>query len=311
MKAVRFHQLGGPEVLRVDEIEIPEPSAGQVRIRMAGAGFNPADGGIRAGTLPFPVALPHIPGYDVAGTVDALGADVDGLEIGDRVVGFLSMTDDGADAEYAIAPAGLLVPAPAVGDLADAAALPSVALTAWQALFEVAGLQKGQRILIVGGGGTVGAYAVQLAKHTGAFVIATASPRSRAAIEAAGADEVVDHTAGSVRDGVAAPVDVLLNLAPIEPEEFSALVSLVSDGGFVVSSTAWMPTPGDEGRGVRSETVYVRSDPEQLAHLVALVDDGSMRVVASRRIGLEEVASVHAEAAAGTLHGKVVVLPSA
>lgn len=311
MKAARFHQLGGPEVLRVDEVEVPEPGEGQVRIRVAGAGFNPADGGIRGGTLPFPVALPHTPGYDVAGTIDALGAGVDGLAIGDSVIGFLSMTDDGADAEYVVAPADLLVAAPAVGDLADAAALPSVALTAWQALFDVAGLQKGQRILIVGAGGTVGEYAVQLAKHAGAFVIATASPRSRAAVEAAGADEVIDHTAGSVRDGLGAPVDVLLNLAPIEPEEFAALVSLVSDGGFVVSSTAWMPTPGDEGRGVRSETVYVRSDPGQLAHLVTLVDDGSLRVVASRRVGLEEVASVHAAAAAGTLRGKVVVVPSA
>ncbi|MFK3835265.1 NADP-dependent oxidoreductase [Microbacterium sp. NPDC087868] len=311
MKAARFHQLGGPEVLRVDEVEVPEPGEGQVRIRVAGAGFNPADGGIRGGTLPFPVALPHTPGYDVAGTIDAIGVGVDGRAIGDSVIGFLSMTDDGADAECVVAPADLLVAAPAVGDLADAAALPSVALTAWQALFDVAGLQKGQRILIVGAGGTVGEYAVQLAKHAGAFVIATASPRSRAAVEAAGADEVVDHTVGSVRDGVGAPVEVLLNLAPIEPEEFAALVSLVGDGGFVVSSTAWMPTPGDEGRGVRGETVYVRSDPDQLAHLVTLVDDGSLRVVASRRVGLEEVASVHAAAAAGTLRGKVVVVPSA
>lgn len=310
MKAVRFHQLGGPEVLRVDEVDIPEPGEGQVRIRVAGAGFNPADGGIRGGTLPFPVSLPHTPGYDVAGTVDALGVGVDGLVIGDRVIGFLSMTVDGADAEYALAPADLLVAAPRGGDLADAAALPSVGLTAWQALFDIAGLQAGQRVLIVGAGGTVGEYAVQLAKYAGAHVVATASPRSRAAVEAAGADEIIDHTAGSVRDGAGAAVDVLLNLAPIEPDEFAALVSLVADGGFVVSSTAWMPTPGDEGRGVRSETVYVRSDPDRLAHLVSLVDEGALRVVASRKVGLDDVAAVHADAAAGRLRGKVVVVPA-
>lgn len=310
MKAVRFHRLGGPEVLRIDEVETPEPGAGQVRIRVAGAGFNPADGGIRGGTLPFPVALPHVPGYDVAGTIDARGAGVDGVAIGDRVVGFLSMTDDGADAEYAIAPADLLVPAPRAGDLADAAGLPSVGLTAWQALFELGDLQRGQRVLIVGAGGTVGDYAVQLASHAGARVIATASPRSRAAVEAAGADEVIDHTTTSVRDAVESPVDVLLNLAPIEPDEFAALVTLVRDGGVVVSTTAWMPTPGDESRGVRAETVFVRSDPARLAHLVSLVDAGDLRVAASRRVGLDEVAAVHAEAAAGTLRGKVVVVPA-
>lgn len=310
MKAVRFPQHGGPEVLRVDEVEIPEPGIGQVRIRVAGAGFNPADGGIRGGTLPFPVALPHVPGYDVAGTVDALGAGVEGLEVGDAVVGFLSMTDDGADAEYAIAPAEVLVHAPRAGKLADAAALPSVGLTAWQALFDLADLRAGQRILVVGAGGTVGGYAVQLAKNAGAFVIATASARSRAQVTDAGADEIVDHAEESLIAAISEPVDVLLNLAPIEPAEFEELVALVRDGGVVVSTTAWMSTPGDETRGVRSETVFVRSDPAQLAHLVSLVDEGALRIAASRKVGLDEVSTVHAEAAAGTLRGKVVVVPA-
>ncbi|WP_314650015.1 NADP-dependent oxidoreductase [uncultured Microbacterium sp.] len=311
MKAVRFHQLGGPEVLRVDEVEIPEPAAGQVRVRVAGAGFNPADGGIRAGTLPFPVSLPHVPGYDLAGTVDASGPGVDELAVGDRVVGFLSMTDDGASAEYAIAPVELLVAAPAAPDLADAAALPSVGLTAWQALFDLGGLKRGQRVLILGAGGTVGRYAVQLAKDAGAQVVATASPRSRASVAAAGADEIVDHTTTSVGDAVTAPVDLLLNLAPIEPTEFAALVGLVRDGGAVVSTTAWMPTPGDEGRGVRAETVFVRSDPAQLAHLVSLVDAGRLRLVDSRRVGFDELAEVHAAAADGSLRGKIVLVPAA
>ncbi|MFF7294118.1 NADP-dependent oxidoreductase [Microbacterium sp. NPDC008134] len=310
MKAVRFHQLGGPEVLRVDEVEIPEPGAGQVRIRVAGAGFNPADGGIRGGTLPFPVALPHVPGYDVAGTLDALGAGVDGLAVGDAVVGFLSMTDDGADAEYAIAPAELLVRAPRAAALADAAALPSVALTAWQALFELGELARGQRILIVGAGGTVGGYAVQLAKNAGAFVIATASARSRAQVTDAGADQIIDHADESLIAEIFEPVDLLLNLAPIEPAEFEAAVALVRDGGVVVSTTVWMPTPGDASREVRGATVFVRSDPAQLAHLVSLVDAGELRLADSRKVGLGEVAAVHAEAAAGTLRGKVVVVPA-
>ncbi len=311
MKAVRFHQHGTPEVLQIDEVEIPQPGPGEVRLRVAAAAFSPADGGIRAGTLPFPVALPHIPGYDVSGTVDALGTDVASFAVGDAVVGFLPMTSPGAAAEYAIAPAAVLVPAPSSIPLADAAAIPSVALTAWQALFEHAGLTSGQRVLVVGAGGAVGGYAVQLAKRAGAHVIATASPRSAESVRAAGADEVVDHTASELLDVIAEPVDVLLNLAPITPEQFAALVALVRSGGVVVSTTAWMPAPADEARGVRSSVVFVRDDAAQLARIVSLVDSGELRVEVARRVPLTELASIHEQSAAGTLRGKVIVLPTA
>jgi NADPH:quinone reductase-like Zn-dependent oxidoreductase len=248
MKAVRFHEFGTPEVLRYEDADQPVAAAGQVRIRVAGSAFNPADAGIRAGTLPFEVALPHVPGYDVSGTVDAVGAGVTAFRVGDPVVAFLPMAESGSAAEYVVAPADALVTAPTGIDLADAAALPSVGLTAWQALFDEAGLQNGQRLLITGAGGAVGGYAIQLAKRAGAHVIATASPRSRDSVAAAGADEVVDHTSASVLGSVTEPVDVLLNLAPISPEEFAALVPLVRDGGIVVATTAWMETPGDDSR---------------------------------------------------------------
>ncbi|ANF31926.1 NADPH:quinone reductase [Leifsonia xyli] len=311
MKAVRFHQYGGPDELRYEDVDVPVPGRGEVRIRVAGAAFNPADNGIRSGNLRevIPVALPHTPGYDVSGTVDAVGPGVEGLAVGDAVIGFLPMVADGADAEYVIAPADALAAAPTSIPLADAAALPSVGLTAWQALFDDAGLEAAQRVLISGAGGAVGGYAVQLAKQAGAVVIATASPRSRVAVIAAGADEVIDHTSTDVVDAVAEPVDVLLNLAPISPDEFRALVGRVRDGGVVVSSTAWMPAPGDDARGVRAVNVFVRSDVEQLAELVARVDRGELRVQVDRRIPLSEVAALHAEAASGELRGKVVVVP--
>lgn len=309
MKAVRFHQHGGPEVLRYEEAERPAPGAGEVLIRVAGSAFSPADAGIRAGTLPFPVALPHVPGYDVAGTIEEVGEGVGDLAVGDAVVGFLSMTDDGSAAEYVVAPAEAVVPAPAGIPLVDAAALPSIALTAWQALFDLAALESGQRILIVGAGGSVGGFAIQLAKSVGAHVIATASPRSRAAVVASGADEVIDHTRSAVIDSVSGPVDVLLNLAPIEPAEFEALVALVRDGGVVVATTAWMPTPGDEARGVRAAGVFVRADREQLARLVSLVDSGVLTVDVSERVALSELPSIHSRAAAGQLRGKVVAVP--
>ncbi|HEY3479133.1 MAG TPA: NADP-dependent oxidoreductase, partial [Streptomyces sp.] len=172
MKAVRFHDYGDPGVLRYEDVEQPVPAAGQVRVRVAATSFNSVDGNIRGGFMrgPIPVELPHTPGLDVAGTVDALGEGVSGLRTGDEVIGFLPMDKPGAAAEYVLAPADALTPAPKDLPLADAAALPVVGLTAYQALFDHAGLQSGQRVLINGAGGAVGGYAVQLAKGAGAHV---------------------------------------------------------------------------------------------------------------------------------------------
>ena len=312
MKAMRFHEYGDPGVLRYEDVEQPVPGTGQVLIRVAATTFNGVDGNIRAGFMqgPIPVTLPHTPGLDVAGTVAALGEGVTGVAVGDRVVGFLPMAGDGAAAEYVLAPAEILAPAPAGIPLADAAALPTVGLTAWQALFDHAGLQAGQRVLINGAGGAVGGYAVQLAKGAGAYVIATAAPRSADQVKAAGADEVVDHTSTPVTTAVTS-VDVVLNLAPIEPAQLTALLSLVRSRGVLVNTTVWMPAPSDEQRDVRGIDLFVRSDAAQLSRLVALVDAGELRVEVARRVPLEELPAVHAQAAAGTLHGKVVVVAPA
>jgi NADPH:quinone reductase-like Zn-dependent oxidoreductase len=309
MKAVQFHEVGGPEVLQYGEVEQPTPAAGQVRLRVAASAYNAADNGMRAGFLPIPIQLPHVPGYDVSGTVDAIGEGVTGLAVGDAVIAFLPMDRDGGAAEYVIAPADAVVAAPTSIPLADAAALPSVALTAWQALFDDGRLTAGQRLLVVGAGGVVGKYAVQLAKRAGAHVIATASPRSVDAVRAAGADQVIDHTDVDLLDALDGQVDVLLNLAPIEPEQFAADVAAVRDGGVVVSTTAFMATPGDESRGVRAATVFVLPNRERLTELVALVDDGALTVEVTRRIPLAELPALHAEGAAGRIAGKVIVLP--
>ncbi len=308
MKAVRFHEVGGPEVLRYEDVEQPAPGAGEVRIRVAASAFNAADNGMRAGFLPIPVVLPHVPGYDVSGTVDALGEGVGGLEAGDAVIGFLPMERDGGAAEYVTVPADRLVKAPTTIPLADAAALPSVALTAWQALFDDGALQAGQRVLINGAGGVVGKYAIALAKRAGAHVVATATARSREAVQAAGADEIIDYTTTDVVTAADQPVDVLLNLAPITPEQFTTLVTLVRDGGKVVSTTAFMATPSDETRGVTAATVFVLPNRERLTELVTLVDKGELRVEVTRRIPLTELPALHAEAAAGRIPGKVIVL---
>ncbi|TWH72900.1 NADPH:quinone reductase-like Zn-dependent oxidoreductase [Modestobacter roseus] len=310
MKAVRFHEVGGPEVLRYEDVDQPVPGAGEVRVRVAGSAFNAADAGMRAGFLPIPVVLPHVPGYDVSGTVDALGDGVGGPRVGDAVIGFLPMERDGGAAEYVIAPAEALVPAPTTIPLPDAAGLPSVALTAWQALFDDGELAAGQRVLINGAGGVVGKYAVALAARAGVHVVATASPRSSDAVRAAGAEEVIDHTTTDVLGAVEEPVDVLVNLAPIDPEQFAALVAVVRDGGKVVSTTAFMATPGDEARGVTAATVFVLPNRDRLTELVSLVDSGDLHVEVTRRIPLTELPALHAEAAAGRIEGKVVVQPA-
>src|SRR3954449_5912936 len=286
MKAVRFHEYGDPDVLRYEDADQPAPGPGEVRLRVAASAFNPVDDGIRGGYLRdvFPVTLPHIPGIDVAGTVDALGEGVTGFEVGDDVIGFLPMVAEGAAAEYVVAPAEILARAPTSIPLPDAAALPMVGLTAWQALFDDAGLTAGQRVLINGAGGAVGGYAVQLAKRAGAHVIATASPRSSERVRSAGAHEVIDHTTTEVT--VAEPVDVLLNLARIAPERLVALVALVASGGVVVNTVPTIPTPGDEARGVRGAGVFVRSDAEQLTRLSALADSGELRIDVAERVPL-------------------------
>jgi NADPH:quinone reductase-like Zn-dependent oxidoreductase len=141
-------------------------------------------------------------------------------------------------------------------------------------------------VLINGAGGAVGGYAVQLARSAGAHVIATASPGSSERVKRAGADEVVDHTAAEVTDAVTEPVDVVLNLAPVDPAQLNALVTLVRPGGVVVNTTVWMPAPVDEERGVRGIDVFVRSDAEQLSKLVAMVDRGELRIDVARRVPL-------------------------
>ncbi|WP_308493391.1 NADP-dependent oxidoreductase [Microbacterium terrisoli] len=311
MKTVRFYETGGPEVLRYEDAERPDPGEGEVRIVVAGSAFSPADAAIRAGFLPLPIALPHTPGYDVSGTIDAIGQGVHDLTVGERVIGFLPMAADGSASQYVIAPADVLVTAPTAIPLADSAGVPSVALTAWQALYEAGELQSGQRVLINGAGGAVGGYAVQLAKRAGAYVIATASPQSRQVVSAAGADEIIDHTTSTVPDAVGEPVDLLLNLALVSPDEFTALVTRVRDGGKVVSTTAALPTPGDEQRDVSATTLFVRPDTGLLSRIVALIDSGELHVEIARHAPLSDLPSIHQQAAAGQVHGKIVIVPPA
>jgi NADPH:quinone reductase-like Zn-dependent oxidoreductase len=310
VKAVRYHSYGDSDVLVYEEADRPVAGPGQVVVQVAGTSFNPVDAAIRAGLLRqvFPVVLPHVPNFDVAGVIAEVGEGVSGWSVGDAVVAFLPMTAPGAAAEYVAAPAEALAAAPRTGELADAAALPSAGLAAWQSLFDHAGLKAGQRVLINGAGGAVGGYAVQLAAQAGATVTATASARSLDRIRSYRADRIVDHTATPVVRAVAGQrFDVVLNLVLTSPEETAQLVGLVADGGAFVSTTT--PGPEDAGRGVRTVRVFARSDASQLAKLVARVDAGVPQIEVAERRPLTDLAAVHDQAAAGRLAGKTILTP--
>jgi NADPH:quinone reductase-like Zn-dependent oxidoreductase len=311
MKAVRYHSYGDSGVLAYEEADRPVAAAGQVVVKVAGSAFNPVDVAIRSGFLRqvFPVTFPQIPNFDVAGVIAEVGAGVSGWSAGDAVVAFLPMAGPGAAAEYAVVPAGLLAAAPSTVELADAAALPSSALTAWQALFEDASLKAGQTILVNGAGGAVGGYAVQLAKRAGATVTATASARSADRIRVYGADRIIDYTANPLPQAAAGQrFDVVLNLVAASPEETAALAGLAADGGVFASTTT--PGPEDAGRGVRAVRVSVRSDGVQLGELAARVDAGDLTIDVGQRRPLADLPAVHDQSAAGQLPaGKTILIP--
>ena len=309
MKAVRYHGFGGSEVLRHEDVERPVPGPGQVLVRVAATSFNPVDDHMRAGVLAemIPITLPHVPGIDLAGTVAELGPEVTGLEVGDRVVAMLPLDASGASAEYALAPAESLVAAPRTIELADAASLPLVGLSAWQALFELAELKPGQTVLVNGAGGGVGGLAVQLAVDAGAHVTAAASPRHAERLRSYGADRVVGRL--DLAEGPAAvggPFQVVLNLVRGTPEEAAQLSRYVADGGVAASSAG--PIPEEPARSVRAANLWVRSDPAQLAELVARIDAGRLKLHVADRRSVVELGAVHEDSDAGRLPGKTVVI---
>lgn len=254
-------------------------------MEVAATSFNPTETALRSGVLNeiVPISLPQTLGWDVAGTVAALGDGVREHAVGDRIVGWI----DGAAAEFAVARAAAVVRAPRTLALVDAAALPLAGLTAWQAI-ETARLLPGERILINGAGGGIGGFAVQLAKRLGAYVIATASPRSRDAVKRQGADEIVDYTVAPLPSA-----DVVLNLVG-RPDPLLGKL-----GSRIVTAAA--PVEG-------GTHIVVRNDPVQLAALVSLVDSGVVAVDVSERRSLSGVAELHRRSEVGDIRGKVVVV---
>jgi NADPH:quinone reductase-like Zn-dependent oxidoreductase len=306
MMAARVHAFGGPGVIRHERVPRPDPGPGEVLVRVAAAGFNPSDAGFRAGMMRdiVPQDLPFTLCSEAAGTVMRTGEGVERFEIGDHVVGRLD--EGGAAAEYLTAPAAKLVSAPSRLPLDHAAAIPVAGLTAWQGLFEHARVGPGTRVLVNGAGGGVGMFAVQLARHAGAHVIATAGPRSAGRVRAYGAEQIIDYTRVSVHRVLDRPVDLVFNLSPTPPEAAEALCRAVHPGGSLVSIT--VPVKPPAGTGVTATRFVTRNDPAQLAEIIALVDSGRVRVDITAR-PLTELPALHRDAEAGRTSGKTILIP--
>ncbi len=308
MKAVRFHEYGGIEVLRYEDVDRPQPAPGEVLVQVAGTAFNPVDIWFRAGIIHqiYPVTFPQTIGLDLAGTVVEQGEGVEVPAVGDTVIGFMPMTGPGAAAEFVAAPAAVLVAAPGNVALADAAAIPVAALTAWQALFDHGELTSGQRVLVNGAGGGVGGFVVQMAKQAGATVIATASPRSAETVRSFGADEIIDYTMVKIGDAVREPVDLVVNLVHGSRDDSAALLDVTKPGGILVSVPPGVEYPE---RDVRVVFFGVRSDPAELAEIVKRVEAGALHLDISDRRPLAETPIVHEQSESGAVRGRVVLVP--
>lgn len=306
MRAVIQDSVGGPDVLFVTDRPKPAPMAGQVLVRIKAAGINPVDGAVRAGFYPLLGEPPFILGWDVSGTVDAIGPGATPFQIGDDVFGMPCFPRQaGGYAEFAAVPADEIIGKPASLDHVHAAALPLAGLTAWQGLVRHGGLQRGQRVLVHAGAGGVGHLAVQIAKASGAYVISTASTGKTDFVRSLGADEVVDYKKGDFAAGLS---DLDLVLETIGADHADDSLKVLRKGGVLVSLLNVHDSTRARAaeRGIRVEHMSVRPDREGLAALAGLVDAGKLSVHVAKTFPLDQAGAAHAFLATRPA-GKVVL----
>ncbi|MCA0457272.1 MAG: NADP-dependent oxidoreductase [Chloroflexi bacterium] len=307
MKAVRMHGFGDADVLVYEDAPRPEASAGEVLVRVHAAGVNPADWQSRWGgdELLAPATLPLIPGWDVSGVVEAVGEGVTAFKVGDAVYGMARFPDWGSTyAEYVTCPTSDLSHKPRHFSHVEAAAIPLVALTAWQALFEAGDLQAGETVLIHAAAGGVGHMAVQLATWKGARVIGTASARNTDYLKGIGVDEVIDYTTTRF-DEVLRDVDVVLDTmgGDIADRSFKVL----RRGGRLVSIVA---TPSAElavQYGVQTADILVHRDADQLAEITTLCEAEYLKATIDSVYPLAQATEAHRKGETNRTRGKLVL----
>jgi NADPH:quinone reductase-like Zn-dependent oxidoreductase len=304
MKALRLHGAG-PESLVYEDAPDPTPGAGEVLIRVHAAGVTPtelqwAPTSTMANREPRP--RPVIPGHEFSGVVARTGPDVTEVAVGDEVYGLNDWYRDGAQAEYCVARSGELAPRPRLGDHAHTAVTPISGLTAWQALFEHARLEPGERVLIHAGAGSVGTFAVQLARWRGARVIATAAMGNVEFVRELGAEEVIDYTRTRFEE-VARELDVVLDT--VGGETLARSWDVLRPGGRLVTIAAGSEATSDPR--VREAFFIVRADRAQLVELAGLIDAGTLRPVVARVLPLADGRAAYAVQPHGTARGKTVL----
>ena len=301
MKAIVIHSSGGPEVLKYEDAPRPEPKDDEVLIRVMAAAVNPVDVFIREGRSN---QFPLIPGMDVAGVVEQVGNKVTKFKRGDAIYTYLSFDEQGGYAEFAVAKQDHAALKPKSIDFEQAAAVPLAATTAWQALIEKAGLTAGQTVLIHGGSGGVGTFAVQIAKARGAKVIATASTANQDLLKQLGVDQPIDYTTTKFED-VVKDVDVVLNA--VRGDTLARSYGVVKKGGVIVSITG-QPDPGElEKYGIRGGGLSAHPDAKVLEELAKLTDDGKITPIVSAVVPLVDVAKAHQQIASRHTRGKIVL----
>lgn len=306
MRAARIHTFGPPEAIVLDEVARPVPGAGEVLVRVLAAGVGPWDAWVRAGKSALAQTLPLTLGSDIAGTIEALGAGVAGLAVGDAVFGVSNAQFTGGYAEYSAAAAGMLARKPDRLGFVEAASMPVIAVTAWQMLFDQTALRAGQSVLVHGAAGNVGRFVVQLARRARLHVIATAAAADGDQLRRLGAAQVIDYRATRFEQ-VAPPVDAVLDLVGGEVQERS--FAILKPGGILVSAVA----PPDQGRagecGVRASFFLVSVGTATLATLADLVDAGELETAIGRVLPLAEVRTAHRmlDGAVPRAAGKIVL----
>jgi NADPH:quinone reductase-like Zn-dependent oxidoreductase len=298
MQAIRIHEFGGAEALRLESIPRPAPGVGELLVRVRAAGVNPVDWKIRIGS--FGSALPFTPGFDVSGEVAAVGEGVEAFAVGDEVYAYLSLQRGGGYAEYAIVREDEAALKPRRLPHMQAAGVPLAALTAWQALVDKADLQPGQTVLIHAGAGGVGHFAVQVAKARGATVIATASQRNHNLLYELGADRVIDYRTQPF-EKIATEVDVVLD--PIGGDTQARSFQTMKPGGILVSIVQPPSQALLDEYGVRGTVFLVQPSGEQLATLA-----GTIVPHIGATFPLRAADRAHRLSETGHARGKIVLL---
>jgi NADPH:quinone reductase-like Zn-dependent oxidoreductase len=305
IRKVRFHRFGGPDVLRIEEVEPSMPDARQVLVSVKAASVNPVDFKIRSGKYPAVKEdrLPYTPGRDVSGIVEKCGAQATRLKVGDEVVGMVGIAGGGY-AEKAVLDEAAIARKPQEIDHVHAAAIPLAGQTAWQGLFRYGQLKAGQAVLIHGGSGGVGHFAVQFAKAKGARVLTTVSTDSLEFARTLGADVVIDYKTQRFED-LARDLDMVFDLVDGETRERSW--KLLKKGGVLVTTLTDPSQETAARNGVRAMRYTVESDGNELAEILSLVTSGRVKPHVQETYPLEDAAQALNSVEQGHSVGKVVL----